>query len=58
MMLIENTISKLQEMKMATMAKAFREQLTDTNITKTVLAYAKAVLSNIKLLIERRIYNG
>ena len=33
MMLIENTISKLQEMKMATMAKAFREQLTDTNIT-------------------------
>lgn len=32
-MLIENTISKLQEMKMTTMAKAFREQLTDTNIT-------------------------
>ena len=33
MMLIENTVSKLQEMKMTTMAKAFKEQLTDTNIT-------------------------
>ena len=32
-MLIENTISKLQEMKLTTMAKAFREQLTDTNIS-------------------------
>ena len=31
-MLIENTLSKLQEMKLTTMAKAFREQLTDTNI--------------------------
>ena len=36
MMLIENTISKLQEMKMATMAKAFREQLTDTNYKFTI----------------------
>ncbi len=32
-MLIENTITKLQEMKLTTMAKAFREQLTDANIT-------------------------
>ena len=32
-MLIENTLSKLQEMKLTMMAKAFREQLTDTNIS-------------------------
>ena len=32
-MLIGNIISKLQEMKLITMAKAFREQLTDTNIS-------------------------
>lgn len=31
-MLIENTASKLQEMKLTAMAKAFKSQLTDTNI--------------------------
>lgn len=31
-MLIENTVSKLQEMKLTAMAKAFKSQLTDTNI--------------------------
>ena len=35
-MLIENTLSKLQEMKLTMMAKAFREQLTDTNQTRTI----------------------
>ena len=32
-MLTENTITKLQEMRMSVMANAFREQLTDPNIS-------------------------
>lgn len=32
-MLTENTVTKLQEMRLSTMAKAFKEQLTDPNIT-------------------------
>jgi len=31
-MLIENTVNKLNEMRLTTMAKAFKDQLTDTNI--------------------------
>ena len=30
-MLTENTVTKLQEMKLTAMAKAFKEQLTDPN---------------------------
>ncbi len=33
-MLTENTVNKLNEMRLTTMAKAFKEQLTDTNISK------------------------
>ncbi|SDB60829.1 hypothetical protein SAMN02910317_03243 [Ruminococcaceae bacterium FB2012] len=32
-MLTENTITKLQEMRMSVMANAFKEQLTDPNIS-------------------------
>lgn len=31
-MLTENTVTKLQEMKLTAMARAFKEQLTDPNI--------------------------
>ncbi|WP_297958095.1 ATP-binding protein, partial [uncultured Ruminococcus sp.] len=33
-MLTENTITKLQEMRLSTMANAFREQLSDPNISE------------------------
>lgn len=32
-MLTENTVTKLQEMHLSAMAKAFKDQLTDPNIT-------------------------
>lgn len=31
-MLTENTVTKLQEMKLTAMARAFKEQLTEPNI--------------------------
>lgn len=34
MMLTENTVNKLQEMKLSSMAKAFKEQLSDPNIAE------------------------
>jgi hypothetical protein len=33
-MLTENTITKLQEMHLSTMANAFREQLSDSNMSE------------------------
>lgn len=33
-MLTENTITKLREMRLGTMADAFKEQLTDPNIAE------------------------
>ena len=33
-MLTENTITKLQEMRLSTMAAAFKEQLSDPNISE------------------------
>ena len=33
-MLTENTITKLQEMRLSTMANAFKEQLADPNISE------------------------
>lgn len=33
-MLTENTITKLQEMRLSTMANAFKEQLSDPNISE------------------------
>lgn len=33
-MLTENTITKLQEMRLSAMAAAFKEQLTDSNIAE------------------------
>ncbi len=32
-MLTENTVNKLQEMKLTAMARAFKEQLSDSNMT-------------------------
>lgn len=37
MMLTENTVNKLQEMKLSSMAKAFKEQLSDPNIAELSL---------------------
>ena len=54
-MLIENTLSKLQEMKLTMMAKAFREQLTDTNISSLPFEDRFGLLVDQERSEERRV---